>query len=158
MSEATRTYIRIQARVSALINMLVNPTISWLGNRAFNDVPVTVLAIDMGITCVLMSFLISLFVSHAASIQIRNGRISRSQILARHSWLARLPASAGALGIALGVASALVLIPLTLLLFFLLGLDALPFWALLFFKLVYTGLLAFFVTRWVILRTLMAAV
>ena len=48
--EDTHSYIQTQATISAIINMIVNPAVSWLGNRDMQVTPLTGVAVDMAIT------------------------------------------------------------------------------------------------------------
>lgn len=155
--EATHSYIRTQAASSAVINMIVNPAISWLGSRDMQAIPLTGVAIDMTITCLVMSTLIALFITLGLKRALKSGNIKADNAASSTGVLSRLPRSWWILGPTLGLGFAIVLVPLSLGLFTLFGLSELPFWGLVILKILYPGTVAFAVTKWVILRQLQAA-
>lgn len=150
-----QSYIRSQATVSAIINMIVNPTVSWLSNPPMEPVSLTGVAIDMAITCLIMSTVIAYFISAGTQKALRAGKLE-ARYPERGSALARLPKSWFLFGLSVGIGCALVLVPLMFGLFKLFGVEALPFWGLAGFKAIYTGTLAYLVSKWVIERQLVA--
>jgi hypothetical protein len=134
------TYIRTQGVICAIINMAVNPSLAWLGNRTMEFVPL----------------LVTLFTTAGVRRDLKVGRVAALEGFPRAGHLLpHLPGNAWALRLTLGFGSVFVLLPLTLGLFHLLSLPGLSFAGFALFKAVYTGLLAFLVTRWVILRELL---
>jgi hypothetical protein len=146
------SYLRVQAIISALINMVVNPVITWLLNRGMQPVTLPSILIDMAITCLIMSTAIALFVIPGARRAITTGSLAVDDKASGSWFFDRLPVQPAMLGIALGVGCATLLVPLTLAVFALLGWSELTFWGLILLKILYTGTVAFLVTRWVILR------
>ena len=68
------SYIRAQGTVCAVINAALNPAIAWLGNRQMKFVPLSggnSIVVDTVVTCIVMSLLVSLFVTPAARKQFR---------------------------------------------------------------------------------------
>jgi hypothetical protein len=155
--EATHSYIQTQAASSAIINMIVNPAISWLGNREMQATPLTGVAMDMTITCLVMSTLIALFITLGLKRALKSGNIKADYASSPPGVLSRLPRSWWILGPMLGLGFAIVFVPLSLGLFTLFGISELPFWGLVILKILYPGAVAFAVTKWVILRQLQAA-
>ena len=153
----THSYIQTQATISAIINMIVNPAVSWLGNRDMQVTPLTGVAMDMAITCLVMSTLIALFVTLGLKRALKSGNIKANDAASTSGVLARLPRSWWVVGLTLGLGCAIVLVPFSLGLFTLFGLSELPFWGLVILKILYPGTVAFAVTKWVILRQLQAA-
>jgi hypothetical protein len=149
------SYIRTQASVTAVINMIVNPLISWLGNQARDPTTIANVAVDMVITCLIMSTVIAYFISAGTQKALRAGKLE-ARYPERGSALARLPKSWFLFGLSVGIGCALVLVPLMFGLFKLFGVEALPFWGLAGFKAIYTGTLAYLVSKWVIERQLVA--
>lgn len=155
--EDTHSYIQTQATSSAIINMIVNPAMSWLGNRDMQVTPLTGVAMDMTITCLVMSTLIALFITLGLKRALKSGNIKANYAASSAGVLSRLPRSWWVLGLTLGLGFAIVLVPLSLGLLTLFGLSELPFWGLVILKILYPGTVAFVVTKWVILRQLQAA-
>jgi uncharacterized BrkB/YihY/UPF0761 family membrane protein len=153
----THSYIRTQATISAIINMIANPAISWLVNRDMQATPLTGVAVDTTITCLVMSTLIALFTTSALERALKSGSIKAHDDAPRAGMLSRLPHAWWALGPSLGFGFALVLVPLSVGFFALLGLSELPFRGFAVLKILYPGAMAFAVTRWVIVRQLQAA-
>jgi len=119
--------------------------------------PLTGVAMDMAITCLVMSTLIALFVTLGLKRALKSGNIKANDATSSSGLLARLPCSWWVLGLTLGLGCAIVLVPLSLGLFTLFGVSELPFWGLVVLKILYPGTVAFAVTKWVILRQLQAA-
>ena len=155
--DATHSYIQTQATISAIINMIVNPAVSWLGNRDMQATPLAGVAMDMAITCLVMSTLIALFITMGLNRALKSGNIEASDATSSAGVLARLPCSWWVLGLTLGLGCAIVLVPLSLGLFTLFGVSELPFWGLFVLKILYPGAVAFAVTKWIILMQLQAA-
>lgn len=156
--QPVKAYILVQATVCAMINMIVNPLVSWLGNRAMRFTPLTGILIDMAITCLVMSTLIALFTISGVRRDIKAGKIRADDGAPRAAGLpSRLPRSWWTLGLLLGAGFTVVLVPVTCGVAAILGLSGLTFGWLVLLKIVYTGALAFAVTRWLILRQLGAA-
>jgi hypothetical protein len=150
--QTSDSYLRVQAIISALINMAVNPVITWLLNRGMQPVTLPSILIDMAITCLVMSTAIGLFVSLGARRAITTGSLAVDDKATGSGLLDRLPVRPALLGIVLGVGCATLLVPLTWVVFVQLRWSELAFWALILLKILYTGAAAFLVTRWVILR------
>ncbi len=105
-----------------------------------------------------MSALIALFTVPGVCRHIKAGKIRADERAKRAAGLlSRLPRSWWALGLLLGAAFAVVLVPVTCGVAATLGLSGLAFGWLVLLKIVYTGAVAFAVTRWLILRQLAAA-
>ncbi len=156
MPLSLRAYIRTQGISAAIINAVLNPALAWLGNRKMEFVPLTgghSIIIDTAVTAVLLSLLVALFVTAGFHRDLGAGRVTAANVVGRQGrLLGRLPHHAWALGLLLGFGIAFVLIPLLLGLFRVTGMHGLSFVAFALFKAVYTGLLGFVVTRWVIVR------
>ncbi len=153
--QPVKTYIFLQAAVCAVINMIVNPVLSWVGNRAMRFTPVEGILVDMAVTCLVMSTLIALFTIPGIRRDINAGKIKADDRPVRAAGLlSRLPRSWWALGLLLGAGFAVVLVPVTCGVAVILGLPGLTFGWLVLLKIVYTGAVAFAVTRWLILRQL----
>jgi len=150
--QTSGSYIRVQATISALINMIVNPLVTWLLNRGMQPDTLPAILIDMSITCIVMSTAIAFFVSPGARRAVTAGGLAIDHKALGAGLLDRLPVRPAILGIALGTGCATLLVPLTWVVFVQLGWSGLAFWDLILLKILYTGTMAFLVTRWVILR------
>ncbi len=155
--QTSSSYIRVQATISALINMVVNPAITWLLNREMQPAALTSILIDMTVTCLVMSTAIALFVSPGARRVVTTGSLEIDHKALGSGLLTRLPVRSAMLGLTLGVGCATLLVSLTLAIFTLLGWSEIRFWELMLFKILYTGATAFVVTGWIIQRQLDAA-
>jgi hypothetical protein len=161
MPEAVSAFIRSQGIGAAVGNILLNPAFVWLGNRELAFTPLTgggSIIVDTAITSVIMSLVVTLFVASGTRREIEAGRIANADGFSS-GWnlLSWLPREGWALGLTIGVVAALVLTPLTFILFSLLGVAGLPFVGFALFKAVWTPLVAIVVVRWVVLRQLMPA-
>ncbi len=155
--QSVKAYILVQATICALINMIVNPLVSWIGNRAMQFTPLTGLLVDMAITCLVMSTLIAFFVVSGVRRDLKAGTIRADDRAVRAAGLlSRLPRSWWALGLLLGAGVAVVLVPVTCGVAAIFKLPGLTFRWFVLLKIVYTGPVAFAVTRWLILRQLEA--
>ena len=156
--QPVKAYVLVQASICAIINMIVNPLVSWIGNHAMRFTPLTGIVVDMAITCLLMSTLIAFFTVSSVRRDIKAGKIRADDAAPRTAGLlSRLPRSWWALGLLLGAGFAVVLVPVTCGVAAILGLPGLTFGWLVLLKIVYTGAVAFVVTRWLILRQLEAS-
>ena len=160
MSEAVRSYIRSTGIGAAVPNMVINPAIAWVMNRDMEFVPLTgdnSVIVDTAITSVVLTLIVTLFIASGTRRDIEAGRITGSEGFPRAGGLLSwLPRQGWALGLIIGVGAALVITPLTLGFFHLLGVAGLPFAGFAVFKAVYTPVLAFVVARWVVLRQLLS--
>jgi hypothetical protein len=142
-----------------VINMVLNPVVAWLLNRRMDFTPLSgggSIVVDTAITSIVLSLLVALFTAsgvrkalYAGQIQVTEGSPRAGRLLSL------LPKKAWALGLLLGLGIACVFTPLTFGLFHALGFSGLPFAGFALFKAIYTPLLGFVVTRWVILRQLL---
>jgi len=154
------SYIRTQGINCAVINMVLNPVVAWLGNRQMAFMPLSggnSIVVDTAVTSIVLSLLVALFTASGARQALHAGRVSATDRSPRAGLLlSHLPKQAWALGLLLGLGVACVLTPLTFGLFHALGFSGLPFAGFALFKAIYTAPLGFVVTRWVILRQLLA--
>jgi hypothetical protein len=153
-------FIRNTGVTAGIFNFVLNPLFAWLGNMAMADVPLTGVAVDTAITCILMSFLVALFISAGTRRALEAGILeaaehprTRTGRLLRH-----LPDRPWKLGLVLGLVAAAVVTPCLVGLFSVFGVTSLSFFAFALLKAVYTPFLAYAVARLVILRQLAAAV
>jgi hypothetical protein len=157
--QPVNAYIRSQGIACAVINMVLNPVIAWLGNRQMDFMPLAgggSIVVDTAITSIVLSLLVALFTAAGVRRELQAGRLSVTKGSPRAGLLlSHLPKKAWALGLLLGLGVALVFTPFTFGLFSFLGFSGLPFLGFALFKAVYTPLLGFVVTRWVILRQLL---
>ena len=152
------SYIRTQGINCAVINMVLNPVVAWLGNRQMDFMPLSggsSIVVDTAVTSIVLSLLVALFTASGVRQALHNGRVKVTDGSPRAGrLLSHLPRKAWALGLLLGLGIACVLTPLTFGLFHALGFSGLPFAGFALFKAIYTAPLGFVVTRWVILRQL----
>jgi hypothetical protein len=154
--QSVRSYIRAQGASSAVINAVLNPAISWLGNRQMNFVPLSGIAVDTLITCIVMSLLVSLFVTPPAQRQFGAGRLTGSNAdVVGSGILAHFPTKAWSLGLLIGIIVAAIVTPLMFAAFRMFGSPGLSFVGFIILKALYTAVLGFVVTRWVILRQML---
>ncbi len=156
--QPVKPYILVQAIICAIINMIVNPLVSWISNRSMRFTPLSGILVDMAITCLIMSTLIAFFTVSGVRRDIKAGKVRADDAAPRAAGLlSRLPLSWWGLGLMLGAGFAVVLVPVTCGVAAILGLPGLNFGWLVLLKSTYTGAVAFVVTRWLILRQLEAA-
>lgn len=153
----TQTYTRAQATGSALVNAIVNPLIAWALHRDLRAVSLADFAVDTAVTCVVLSTLVALFTTLGLRRAIRSGSLPVRGDARRTGLLARLPGSWWTLGPSFGAAFAVVLVPLGVVSLLLMGASELPVPWLAALKALYTGAMAFAITREVIARQLQAA-
>jgi hypothetical protein len=159
MTQPVRSYIRSQGLACAVINVVLNPAIAWLGNRQMAFVPLSgenSIVVDTAVTSIVLPLLVSLFVTPAARRGLRAGQITGSDVV---PWegrvLSRLPVQAWSFGLLIGIVAAVILTPLIFGAFRMMGASGLPFAAFALLKAAYTPTLGYLVTRWVILRQVM---
>ncbi|MEO3757688.1 hypothetical protein ABGB19_05275 [Mycobacterium sp. B14F4] len=154
---STATYVRGQATVAAVVNVLVNPAIDWLSNRDKGALPLWAadgLVVNFAATSLILSVLVAVFATLGIRHRHRPRRIAvpdRSVSVPR--WLIRLPGRGWLLGLALGAAAALLAVAAAFA-FHTVGVSTLSLAWLLAVKAAFAGVLAFFVARWTILRQL----
>jgi hypothetical protein len=160
MAQRVEGFIHKTGVTAAIFNLFLNPLFAWLGNMALADVPLTGIAVDTAITCILMSLLVALFISAETRRALGAGILetaghprTRAAHLLRH-----LPDRPWKLGLLLGLVAAALVTPCLVGLFSVFGVTSLSFFAFALLKAVYTPLLAYAVARWVILRQLAAVV
>ena len=157
MAQSVENFIRKTGIVAGAFNFVLFPLFAWLTNRAMNDVPLAEVAVDTVITCIIMSLLVSLFISAETRRTITAGGLeSAGQTPPPGCLLRRLPARPWKLGLILGGGAALVIMPWLVGLFSLFSVSSFAFFAFALLKAVYTPLAAYAVARWVILRQLAA--
>lgn len=156
MMQPIRSYIHAQGVACAVINAVLNPAITWLGNRrmAFVSLPGdNSIIVDIAVTSIVLSLLVSLFVTPAAQREFRAGQLTGDgTVSAEDGVLAHWPSGAWSFGLLMGVAAAGGVTPLMFATFRVLGSEGLSFAAFIALKAMYTAALGFAVTRWVILR------
>ncbi len=152
------SYVRKQATIGAILNVVINSLITWLGHRQTGVVPLVGssggIVVDVFVTSIVLSLLVSLFVSGGVRHDLDAARVRvTDELPSAGRVLSRLPARWWALGLLLGLAVAVVA-TVVLLLLGALGLSGLSLTGFVAFMAVYTGLLGYAVTRWVVLRQL----
>jgi len=151
------SYIRTQGTITAILNVVINSLITWLSHRRTGFVPVTgngSMTIDVFVTSVVLSLLVSLFISKGVRRDLDAGRVSTADGRpGAGRVLSRLSARWWVLGLLLGLGAAVVATAVLWLLGAL-GLSGLPPAGFVLVMAVYTGLLGYAVTRWVIVRQL----
>ena len=154
-----QTYIRSQGVACAVINAVLNPAMAWLGNRQMAFMPLSGdngIAVDTAVTSIVLSLLVSLFVTPAVRRELNAGQLTVGEAVPREGRvLSRLPVQAWAVGLLIGIVAAIILTPLIFGVFHMMGAAGLPFAAFALLKATYTPALGYLVTRWVILRQVM---
>ncbi len=155
MTQSADSYVRTQATAAAIINVIANPLMAWLTHPARKPTALAGVGVTIIITCLIMSSLISYFLCGSTRRALAEGRID-DDTRGPHPGLAHLPTSWLRLGLVLGAASAVVLVPLAVGLLAAAGVHELPFWGLLVFTFAYTGVVAYVVGTLVVRRQLVA--
>jgi hypothetical protein len=160
MMQPVRYYIHAQGVACAVINAVLNPAIAWLGNRRMAFVPLSgsnSIIVDTAVTSIVLSLLVSLFVTPAAHREFRAGRLTGSDTVFwwENGALAHLPSKAWSFGLLIGVVASAVITPLMFGAFRVLGSTGLSFAGFVILKAVYTAALGFIVARLVILRQML---
>jgi hypothetical protein len=135
---------------AALVNFLLNGAIAWLLFRGVEQVPLwgqQSIAGDTVGTCFFLPFLTTLIVTPLARRQVRAGSLaalpwSRDT----HPPLRWLPGGTARRGLVLGVATALLVAPLTIALLPRFAVHELSFWSFVWFKAAFAAVLALIVT------------
>src|SRR5262249_7200355 len=160
-ASSAAAYIRVQASVAAMVNVVINPAIDWLSSRHKAAQPVwgaDGLVTNFVVTSLILSLLVAVFTGYGVRREVRAGRIAlHDGSVSAPRWLNRLTARPWLLGLMFGAAgSALTVVSFWLLHSF--GVSTLSLGWLMVIKAAYCGVLAFVVARWVILRQLAVAV
>ena len=153
---ATASYVRVQATVAALVNVVVNPAIDWMSGRHKGPQPLWApdgLVGNFVVTSLILSVLVALFAGLGARREQRTGRFEGRPAAPR--WLARLTGRAWLLGLIFGVVAAGLAVTVSWLLDTV-GVSTVSLGWLMATKAVYCGVLGFVVARWVILRQLVS--
>jgi hypothetical protein len=156
MTRPVQSNIRSQGVACAAINAVLNPAIAWLGNRQMAFVPLSgenSIVVDTAVTSIVLSLLVSLFVTAAVRRELRDDQITGSDAVPwERRLLSHLPVQAWSVGLLIGVAAAVILTPIIFAVFRMLGFSGLPFAWFALLKALYTPALGYFVVRWVIVR------
>ena len=157
MAQSVENFIRKTGMIAGSCNIVLNSLFSWLGNRAMEDTSPGLVAVDAAITCVIMSLLMTLFISADTRRILKAGILQPSASHSRAGiLLLRLPVHPWKLGMVLGLAVALVIASCLAGLASLFGVASFSFFTFIALKAVYSLLLSFVVARCVILRQLAA--
>ncbi len=147
-------FIRSKAVGAAIGNAICNPLAAWLLNREMAPVGMGSMLADTAITSILASLLIALFTASSVR-KARNASLHPSPPeIAPPPWLLRLPHEPWRLGVALGCGIALGLVALITAAFPILSIREISAPAFLSFKAAYTGVLGYYVARWVAIQQL----
>lgn len=156
--QSVDAFIRTQGFSAAIINMVVNPAIDWLGNQKMQFVPLqgdSCIIADTIITSLILSVLVALFSCAGIRGYLNAGGINASGGTSHIGKLiSLLPKKAWVMGLVIGFCAILILLPVTIGLFHLLGISGLSFAGFTLFKAIYTGPLAFIATYCVMNRQL----
>lgn len=153
---STTSYVRVQATVAGLVNVVVNPAIDWFSSRHKGSQPLWApdgLVINFVSTSLILSVLVAVFTGFGARHEQRTGRLEGSASAPR--WLARLTPRPWLLGLIFGAAAAALAVRASWVLH-IAGVSTVSLGWLMAVKAVYCGVLGFVVARWVILRELIA--
>ena len=156
MKQSVERFSRKNGMIAGICNLVLNPAFAWLGNREMHDVPMfPAIILDTGITCVIMTLLISLFVSADTKRAVESETIKATEYVSRRTRaLTHLPARPWHFGITLGCIIAFLAIPCLMLAAHFLDMTSLSFFHFALLKAVYTPPVAYIVTHCVILRQL----
>jgi len=158
MTKPLAQYLREQVVVAAVINLLLNGGLAWLLYRHLPMVPLKgaqSVTGDLLVMTFLIPLLISLIVTPLVRLDAARGRVARAPIPGSAlGLLRRLPTNSLLLGLLLGLAALVVIGGLSLGILNLSGLDGLSFPAFALLKAGVAALVAFWVTRWIVLRAL----
>lgn len=135
---------------SAVFNFLLNGAIAWLLFRALGTVPLwgqQSIAGDTIATCFFLPFLTTLIVTPLARNRVRDGSVAALPwTRATHPRLRWLPSGTVQRGLVLGIAGAVVIAPVSVIVLRWAGVQDLPFWRFVWFKAAFAAVLALIVT------------
>ncbi|MDD2614571.1 MAG: hypothetical protein PHH67_07180 [Methanosarcina sp.] len=135
--------------------MVVNPILAFLINRNAESVSLSGIIVDTIITSIVMTWLVTVFSAADINRQLlRAGRFKNENLPKSGPVLSRLPRKGTLLGAALFICTVLVMVTLTVSVFYLFGITELSVDRLALFKLIYTGPVAYVVARLAIIRQL----
>lgn len=140
------SYVRAQASIAGMINLVVNPAIDWLTTRHSPPQPVwglEGLVVNFVITSLILATLVGAFAAWGVRREMRAGRI-KVEGTPRRGW---------AMGLALGAASATAVVAASGVLHTT-GVTTLSLVPLIVVKGIYSGALAYWVTQRVVRRSL----
>ena len=159
MAQPVEHFIRKTGIIAGICNIVLNSLFAWSGNTAMTDVPTGSIVVDTVITCIIMSFLMTLFISADTRRSQKAGAIEPlGPHLSRCRLLPRLPVRPWKLGLVIGFTVAALVASCLIILLSLLNITSLSFFVFVSLKAVYSMLVGYLVARWVILRQLAAAV
>jgi hypothetical protein len=141
-SSAVGGYLRTQATIAGLVNLVLNPAVDWLTSRHKPAQPVwgvEGLVVNFVITSLILSTLVGAFAAWGVRREARAGRLSARRTSQR-GWLT---------GLGLGAAAAVVSVAAAWLLQAV-GVATASLTALMLVKAVYSGVLGYLVAAWVI--------
>jgi hypothetical protein len=148
MSAETRSHIRSQASSNAFFNAVINGWIAWLlmkGNAVLPMWGTPGVGPDLVATGFLLPFIIALIVIPLNRRAVRRGKVAAlraDRLGPRWRWLGRWPEGLFVRALLFGLAGALLVAPLTLLGFALLGVRELTPMTFAVFKGLWAGALA----------------
>lgn len=146
------SYIHKQALAAALINMVVNPLLAVLINRNVDIVALSGIVVDTIITSIVMTWLVAVFSVADINRQLRAGRFQDENLPQPGPILSRLPRRGVLLGTVLFICAVLVMMTLTVSMFFLFDITELSVNRMALFKGIYTGPIAYVVAVMAIIR------
>ena len=160
MAQPVESFIRKTGVTAGIFNFVINPFFTWVSNREMADVPMAgAVAVDTAITCMVMSLLVTLFISADTRRALKAGALETAGPTPQAGGLLRrLPGRPWPLGLFFGLAAAIVVTPCLVVFFSALGVTSFSFLAFALLKAVYTPFVAYAIARWVILRQLAAVV
>ncbi|QZY46961.1 hypothetical protein K5L12_04165 [Mycolicibacterium austroafricanum] len=135
-------YLRTQATIAGLVNLVLNPAIDWLTSRHKPVQPVwgvNGLVVNFVITSLILATLVGAFAARGVRREARAGRLGVRRPPQR-GWLTGLGLGAAAAAVSVAVAWLLQTV----------GVATASLTALMLVKAVYSGVLGYLVAGWVI--------